>query len=444
MTRKEEREALEAFNQCVELWKIIRHFFPGLIPLLKSVKDHRHQSYVEYKNHVVLFTRILGTVFHIESMRKTTKSLNKAVCIKNISKILGLEEELTELPHWKTINDYLEALEPEGLEEIIPQLVNRLTRIRTFENSRIRNKYWQIIVDGTQLYTFDERHCKHCLKREHKDKESGQVVRTEYYHVVLEAKLVINGNIVISIATEFVENESPEVKKQDCELNAFYRLAKKLKQHFPRLPICLGMDRLYAAEPVFKLCREYNWQYIIRFKDGSIPSVAKEFHALKDMEPTQAWSKTVGAITQTYRYVTKISYQAHELNIVEYAQSDKEHPFVFITSLPVSKRNCEQLVLDGRRRWKIENEGFNAQKNQGLGLEHMFSHNYTAMKNHYFLIQIGHMIVQFLEAGLRYLLAQPNIPAYQLFDNVYEAFRTLLLTDADFESVRQQTQYRLR
>ena len=316
--------------------------------------------------------------------------------------------------------------------------------MRTFENSKIRNKYWQVIVDGTQLYTFNDRHCEHCLKREHKDKESGQVVRTEYYHVVLEAKLVINGNIVISIATEFVENESPEVKKQDCELNAFYRLANKLKRHFPRLPICLGMDSLYAADPVFNLCKEYNWRYIIRFKDGSIPSVAKEFHVLKNMEPAQVWSRTEGDITKTYRYVTKIAYASHELNIVECAQSNMEYPFVFLTDLPVSKRNCEQLVSDGRRRWKIENEGFNAQKNHGPGLEHMFSENYNAMKNHYFLIQIGHMIAQFLEAGLRCLTALAKMPAFQLFVNMNEAFRTLLLTEADFASVGAQKQYRLR
>jgi len=316
--------------------------------------------------------------------------------------------------------------------------------MRTFENSRIRNKYWQVIIDGTQLYSFSERHCEHCLKREHKDKESGQVVRVEYYHVVLEAKLVINENIVMSIATEFVENESAKVKKQDCELNAFYRLAKKLKENFPRLPICLGMDSLYAGEPVFSLCRDYNWRYIIRFKDGSIPTAAKEFHVLKGLEPTQAWSQTEGDITKTYRYVTKISYQAHELNIAEYSQTDIKYPFVFVTNLSISRRNCEQLILDGRRRWKIENEGFNAQKNHGLGLEHMFSENYTAMKNHYFLIQIGHMIAQFLEAGLRQLTALKKMSACQLFENVKEAFRTLLLTDADYKSIFLLKQLRLR
>jgi hypothetical protein len=371
-----------------------------------------------------------------------TEDLNRVISFGNISKILGLKEELTELPHWKTINDYLEQLPSSELEEIIPELVNRLTRMRSFENSRIRNKYWHILVDATQLFTFRERHCDHCLKREHKDKD-GNIQWVEYYHVVLEAKLVINGDIVISIATEFIENESPDVRKQDCERKAFYRLAKQLKHQFPRLPICLGMDSLYACAPVFKLCKEYDWRYIIRFKDGSIPTIAEEFHALKNMEPEPLWSRTEGSITKTYRYVTNIQYQSYELNVAECDQSDLKNSFVFITDLSISKRTCEQLVEDGRRRWKIENEGFNEQKNHGFALEHKFSEDYTAMKNHYFLIQIGHMIAQLLEVGLRRLEALTKMPSCKLIEDVKEAFRTVLLTDADSCLVNQLTQYRL-
>jgi hypothetical protein len=147
-----------------------------------------------------------------------TDGLNRTNCIKNISRVLELDEELTELPYWETINDYLKKLEPKELEQIIPRLVYRLTRMRSFENSRIRGKYWQVLIDATHLYTFDKRHCEHCLVREFKNKATGEVVRREYYHVVLEAKLVILGDVVISIGTEFVENESPDVTKQDCEI----------------------------------------------------------------------------------------------------------------------------------------------------------------------------------------------------------------------------------
>lgn len=52
-------------------------------------------------------------------------------------------------------------------------------------------------------------------------------------------------------------------------------------------------------------------------------------------------------------------------------------------------------------RWKIENEGFHIQKRQGYHLEYQYSKNYQGLKNHYYLIQIGYMIAQMLEAWER-------------------------------------------
>ena len=53
----------------------------------------------------------------------------------------------------------------------------------------------------------------------------------------------------------------------------------------------------------------------------------------------------------------------------------------------------------GRSRWKIENRGFNQQKNLRYDIEHANSHNYTAMKNHYLLVQITDIIRQLYENG---------------------------------------------
>lgn len=102
-------------------------------------------------------------------------------------------------------------------------------------SSFFNGKYWGVIFDGTGLFSFDEKHCEHCLKREYTNKETGEVT-VKYMHHVLEAKLVV-GDMVLSIGSEFIENESENISKQDCELKAFHRLAKKLKNTFKRLPI---------------------------------------------------------------------------------------------------------------------------------------------------------------------------------------------------------------
>lgn len=92
-----------------------------------------------------------------------------------------------------------------------------------------------------------KKHCENCLKQvKNKGTEDE---KTFYYHKVLEAKIVLGDN-TISIASEFIENESENVNKNDCESNAFKRLAK-LKKEFPRLPICILGDSLYASETSF-------------------------------------------------------------------------------------------------------------------------------------------------------------------------------------------------
>jgi hypothetical protein len=199
VTRKQKREEKDNFKAMHELIRILQKYFPGLVPLLKGVQDPRNESYITYENQVILLTRILGTVFRITSMRKLTEEFTETIVVNNIGILSGIEE-LAELPHYDTINNYLAQLEQTELEKIIQKLVRRLLRMRTFEDSRIRNKYWQIVIDGTNTFWSNERHCPHCLTKEHKN-EDGSIKYISYYHSTLEAKLVLNGIIVVSIGT---------------------------------------------------------------------------------------------------------------------------------------------------------------------------------------------------------------------------------------------------
>ena len=57
----------------------------------------------------------------------------------------------------------------------------------------------------------------------------------------------------------------------------------------------------------------------------------------------------------------------------------------------------------GRLRWKIENEGFNTQKNHGYNLQHKYSRkNWQAGKNYYQCMQIGHLINQLMVLSISF------------------------------------------
>ena len=65
--------------------------------------------------------------------------------------------------------------------------------------------------------------------------------------------------------------------------------------------------------------------------------------------------------------------------------------------MAVDFANVATLSATGRLRWKIENEGFNTQKNHGYALQHKYARvSWRAAKNYYQCLQIGHLINQFM------------------------------------------------
>lgn len=90
-TRKEARERLGQLKLACELSRLIRHFFPDLLPLLKGLPDHRNQGYITYPAEVLLMTRILFSIFYISSMRKTSEEFNSDTVIENIWLLCGDE-----------------------------------------------------------------------------------------------------------------------------------------------------------------------------------------------------------------------------------------------------------------------------------------------------------------------------------------------------------------
>lgn len=435
MTRKQRRKLRKESKAFRELLKVMKHFFKDLINQLDEVEDRRHQSYITYETAEILFVALLTHLMTIGSMRSMTEKFNKEECIENIRRILN-NYELEELPHHDTINNFLEILPVDELKRIRTYMIKEIFKKRCFEQYRFLNKYWLIAFDATGIHSFSERHCPHCLKKVRTDKETREET-TIYYHNVLEAKLIV-GDFVFSIGTEFVENEDEDVSKQDCELKAFYRLAKRIKEDFKRLPICIVADSLYACDPVMTICNENNWEYLIRFKEGSIKSVAQEFKILSNIEDSNEKEMKKDKIHQKYKWVNDIFYNNHNLNLLELTEckKDQETKFVFMSSVKINSRNAHIIAEFGRMRWKIENEGFNVQKNQGYELEHMYSRDPNGMKNHYLLLQIAHMIRQLYDRGVKKLkLLKSSIK--EMSSLLLENFRNKVLTGEDIEYVNQ-------
>jgi len=109
------------------------------------------------------------------------------------------------------------------------------------------------------------------------------------------------------------------------ELKAFYRLAERLKKRFPRLPLCLLLDGLFAGGPTFALCKQYHWKYFVVLQEDDLPSVHEEFKALMPLAPENHVRFLTGVqreIQQDFRWMNPISYvdsgqREHILSVLE-------------------------------------------------------------------------------------------------------------------------------
>ena len=387
-----EKNPIEACNE------VQRRFYPELFNRFGQIVDPRHQSYITFSGKAMLGQMYYKGVAGIISMQDMTDKFSDLQVVKNMAAFMDVELDKY-LPHHVTENDYLERLNPNELQDTIQDIVYDLIRRKSFDNAKFIGK-WIVIIDGTQLYSGDRKINDKCLERHY---NKGTEQETVNYHVdVLEAKIYFGSRLVCSICSEFIENNgedaekyksmSEEARKQDCEIKAFKRMAEKLKKAFPRLPILLLMDSLYASKPVMDICKENKWDYIIRFKDGSIPCIAKEYEAITEKEK-------VG----NAEYINEIDYEGHKVNLLKYREKTVEKgeikitTFQWITNLEITVKNAIKIARTGRLRWKIENEGFNRQKNWQADITHACSWDEWALKNHYLMQQISDFIKQLYE-----------------------------------------------
>ena len=162
MTREEKRRLRkELQKEIAEFFNIQQHYFPELIQDIKNGLDARNESYITYEIEVILYVMILKNVCSIISMKEMTDAFDKDILIQNIYKILKLDEK-KHLPHYVTINECLSKLESKELEKIRKKMLVSILRKRSFQDARLLGKYWCVIVDATQLYSYKDRHCEHC------------------------------------------------------------------------------------------------------------------------------------------------------------------------------------------------------------------------------------------------------------------------------------------
>ena len=416
----------------------VRHFFPDFNAWLDRLPDTRVQDACIYDRRFLAWWGLHLYLLQLGPRRQLDFELRDGgpQVLANLNRLADTTQ--TTLPVHDTLDHFVGHVKQAGWEQLRTRCVQRLLRMKALDAARLLGQP-VLLLDATGLLCFHRRHCPQCLTQRH-----GK--QTWYFHHVLEAKLLGPGGVVVSLGREFIENadaadakgKSAEEVKQDCELKAAQRLLPRIKKDYPQLRFVLALDNRYACGTRFALAQGLDWSFVVTFKEGRTPALWREYQALRPACPENTLSRTWGdGRVQEFGWVNQLDYEDREgrswkLNALEGTERTADgarHYFAWLTGLPVGRKTVEEIAQQGGRyRWKIENEGFNRQKNSGLNLEHVYSIDPGNWKVYYLLLQIAFLLMQLLERGslLRRLAAEAGRPFGKLFGSLKNVARRLL------------------
>ncbi|EON75633.1 hypothetical protein ADIS_3894 [Lunatimonas lonarensis] len=375
---------------------------------MADLRDNRGKT---YRLNEAILSAVMMFLLREGSRNSYNRDREEPVFSRNIRRLLGIR-----LTHGDTFNDVLVRVDPEDLQRLKASLVRVLVARKVFHSHRRDGKH-AVAVDATGTHSLDGDYSGSCLSRTSKN---GVV---SYSHAVLEAKLVAPNGFAVSLASVWLENNAEgHHDKQDCELAAFKRLSVRLKELYPRLPMLILADALYANAPVMEICRASGWDFMLVVKEGVLRDLGEEILLRPDRVRT---ARPGGSLS----YLGDLEYAGYPLSWIGVEEAGGR--FSWITNIPVADPvRAGELAMTGRLRWKIENEGFNTQKNLGYNLEHSYSRkDYNALKNYYQCLQIAHMVEQLtlLEKKVKKLTAG-SVSILKIFERIRNM---LVYTDID-------------
>lgn len=378
-----------------QYFEVLGKRFPNLQNLInENITDPRDSRGKIYSLPDLIGSSI--SLFALQQGSRNSYNLDRMGMSQNFNTLMGIN-----LAHGDTCEDLLRRVDPWETNNLLAAMVRRLIESKLLHNIRFENRYL-IAVDATGVHTFSDDQEGTALRKTSKNN------MVSYSSAVLEAKLVGDNGFAISLCQEWISNEGNDFDKQDCEQKAFVRLAEKLKKRYPRLPIILLGDALYRSETVLNCCKKNNWDFIIVQKDNGLDYTREEIQLRPD-------KVSIDNVNEHYQYINDLEYNNHSISWLQYKKYTST--FAWYTSIPINKENIESIVNVGRNRWKIENQGFDEQKNHGYNLQHKYSRiSPQARSNYYILLQIAHLINQLVLLEVRFKEATKKITRKKLWE----------------------------
>ncbi len=308
----------------------------------------------------VFFTQSASFLEH-QRLMKQTKGKDNAKSLFSLSNI----------PCDNQIRNLLDPVPASKIRGAFAQVYKWLQKRGMLKEYQYLEENILVALDGTEYFSSKKISCPYCSQRKHKN---GEIT---YHHQVITPVIVSpNHKEVINLEPEFIRKQDG-ASKQDCENVAIKRWLLRNKAD-NKQPITLLGDDLYSRQPICELALKQGYNFIFVALPSSHQALFEwleylnkngEVNQLK-LDEYQLGRK----LSYSYRYVNGVPIRETEPSLmvnwfeVEVFDPKKQKVIYhnsWITNHHLTEDKMPQMVVSGRSRWKIENEGNNVLKKQG-------------------------------------------------------------------------------
>ena len=375
--------------------RTVRAAFPQLNAWLKALPDPRVQEICLYAAAHIWWEIIATFLSRKGSRNGFDEQRQSGEAAWNLGALCGQGAEDPRFAGQPTVTCsdnaayHASRVDSEKVAQIPVLMFRDLLERRMFDGVRLFDRWYVMVVDGIV-----KEKCRQGFP------EGGKSSTNDArYRYILQLSVIGPEGTLFPLMHEEMDVHDPQTQKEDCELKSFLRLSQRLKKEFPKLPICLVADSLYCCQPIVVRCAQLDWKYILTLKEGRQPTTWDELIKLLPLNRPNRLRLLLGrdgkAGQQDFRWVENVLLGEHQTHVILQGEITAEAAtlYAYITNFSnLSPQRVAILVNSGGRERHLIEDTFNTQKNNGIGLEHVFCANATASKNYYTMMQAAQIL----------------------------------------------------
>lgn len=388
-------------NKDVAIWmRFLQQL--GLSRLFANLSDQRQQSKITYSNSSLALWGFSVAAFRQGSKNalNTTFDTLKQKNRSSIANFLEIEN-FDNLPHSKTVDEYLRHLNPDELNNILLEIFSWGHKSKLFYNHAeclSPDNNYLLGCDGFWTHTYTTPHamdehgknsCPYCLPR---TRHAGTPQEETYWvHIFVTFVVIFSGGFKLPLyvyalkAHQIDTTQGHDAFKQECELKSAHAVLPIIKSRFSRLSFIFGGDALYSNEPFILLCDSLGLDYLIVRKDNTLKRLGKH---CDELAKTELYKKAYTlyekekngkqeVIRQAQWFNNEVVGNEAFTNVLRYEESildsnrvlELRYKGEWICSKSLSKLNCFSRAKRARMRWEHE-DLHNTCKNRGFDAKH--------------------------------------------------------------------------